>query len=281
MNKLPISVIILTYNEENNITDCLNSIYDWADEIFVVDSGSTDRTMEIIKRYTDKLYQHPFENFARQRNWAQGSLPIKNEWVLHLDADERISPELLSELKRIFSSSFIDADGFMMPRRVMFRGRWIKHGDQYPVFHMRVFRKDKGRSEERLYDQHYMLSGKVLIAGGDIINIVNPDLAAFRANHRKWAKLEAREVLLNKIRISNMKYRGNPIEMKNWLRCKVYYRAPLFIRSFLYFFYRYIVRLGFLDGKEGAIYHFWQGFWFRFLVDMEIQKLRRAKSDAE
>jgi len=272
MHKLPISVIVLTYNEEKNIEECLKSVYDWTDEIFIVDSYSTDRTLEIARGYTDKIYQHPFKNFAQQRNWSQGNLPIRNDWLLHLDADERASPELASELKEIFSSP-IDIDGFMAARKTIFQGKWIRHGGHYPVYHLRIFKKDKGRSEERLYDQNYIVNGMVLKLKADIVNIINPDIRLWKARHKQWAYLEAQEVLFNKNRIMNIKFTGNPIERRNWLRYKIYYKLPLFIRPFIYFFYRYIIKLGFLDGKEGLIFHFLHGFWYRLLVDKKIYEL--------
>jgi glycosyltransferase involved in cell wall biosynthesis len=271
--KLPISVIILTYNEEKNIEDCLKSVYDWADEIFVVDSYSTDRTLEMVKKYTDKIYQHPFLDYGKQRNWAQENLPIKNEWVFHLDADERITPELTSKLKEILTQLHIDVDGFLVSRKTVFMGRWIKHGGHCPVYHLRIFKKNKGRCEERLYDQHYIVEGRVLKIKGDIINIVNSDLNLWKARHKIWASLEAQELLFNKNRIINIRFiKGNPIEKRNWFRYKIYYKMPLFIRPLAYFFYRYILRLGFLDGWQGFIFHFWQGFWYRWQVDCEIWK---------
>lgn len=274
MKILPISAIIITLNEEKNIGDCLKSISAWVDEIFVVDSGSTDRTIEIAGRYTQKISYHPFENFARQRNWAQDNLPIKNEWVMHLDADEMISPELALSLQDIFSAK-TDSDGIMAPRRTIFNGRWIRFGGQYPVYHIRFFKKSKGRSEERNYDQNYIVSGTVIKAKGDIINIINPELAEWKSRHRRWAALEAKEISHRRSKKMNISLTGNPIGRRNWLRYNIYYRAPLFIRSFLYFFYRYILRLGFLDGAQGSVFHFWQGFWYRLLVDKEVSKLNK------
>lgn len=276
MCKLSISVIILTYNEEKNIEECLKSVYDWAEEIFIVDSYSTDRTLEIARGYTDKIYQHPFKNFAQQRNWSQDNLPLKNDWLFHLDADERVSTELASELKEIFSSP-IDIDGFMATRKTIFQGKWIRHGGHYPVYHLRIFKKDKGRSEERLYDQNYIVNGKVLKLKADIVNIINPDIRLWKMKHKQWAYLEAQEVLFNKNRIMNIRLIGNPIERRNWFRYKIYYKLPLFIRPFIYFFYRYILRMGFLDGKQGLIFHFWQGFWYRLLVDLKIYELSANK----
>jgi len=271
--KLGISVIILTLNEEKNIKDCLDSVAGWVDEIFIVDSGSTDKTIEIALRYTDKIYTQDFENFYKQRNWAQGNLPIKNEWVMHLDADERVSGDLKKELFDIFLEG-PDADGFMIKRKSIFRGRWIRHGGHYPSYHLRLFKKDKGRSEERLYDQHYMVDGRTKMLKADIVNIINDDVKALASGYK--ALLEAKEVLSNNDRVMKIKFAGDPIEHINWLRYKIYYKAPLFIRPILYFLYRYILRLGFLDGAEGAVFHFYQGFWFRFLVDMKISELKRS-----
>jgi len=274
--KLPISLIILTYNEERNIKDCLDSVVGWADEIFIVDSGSSDKTLAITRGYTDKIYEHPFENYASQRNWAQSSLPIRNEWVLHLDADERVSLELFSELCETFRS-VPKVDGFMMPRKTIFRGQWIKHGGHYPSYHLRLFKKNKGKCEERLYDQHYIVNGRTAILKGDIVNTVTADIKTLIAKYK--VGLEAREILYNDKRVLNIKLNGTPIEKINWLRYKIYYRTPLFIRPVLYFFYRYLLRLGFLDGKEGLLFHFYQGFWFRFLIDMKIFGLKCLKND--
>jgi glycosyltransferase involved in cell wall biosynthesis len=274
--KLSISVIILTYNEEDNIRDCLQSVYDWADEMFIIDSGSTDKTLEIAKKYTDKIYEHPFENYAKQRNWAQDSLPIKNEWVFHLDADERVSSESVSELRKIFSL-YLDADGFIFPRKTIFKGRFIRHGGHYPVYHLRLFRKNKGRCEQRLYDQHFIVAGKTLKINGDIINIITPDLNLWKERHKIWANSEAEEFFLNKNKKNNIKLTANLIQRRKWLRYKIYYKLPLFLRPFIYFLYRYIIRLGFLDGKQGLIFHFWQGLWYRLRVDINIYKLMKRK----
>jgi glycosyltransferase involved in cell wall biosynthesis len=285
--KLPISVIILTYNEEKNIEDCLKSVYGWVDEIFIVDSYSTDRTLEIARKYTDKIYQHPFENYATQRNWAQDNLPIKNEWVFHLDADERATPEIIEELEKVFSGSLDGIDGFMVSRRTVFMGKWIKHGGHYPAYHLRIFRKHFGRCEDRLYDQHFYVKGKIKILKGDIIDTITSDLNVWVSRHTRWATQEALEVLdknrgcgvWDNDNVIKGNLKGNPVEQKKWLREK-YYRLPLFIRPFLYFLYRYFFRLGFLDGKEGLIFHFLQGFWYRFLVDAKIYEIeKRAKEE--
>lgn len=276
--KMPISVIVLTYNEENNIEDCLKSVDGCVKEIFIVDSFSTDKTLAIARKYTDLIYQHRFQNYSAQRNWAQDNLAITSEWIFHLDADERATPELLDNLSRLFSQLRIDADAFLVSRRTIFRNRWIRHGGHYPVYHLRVYRKNAGRCEERLYDQHFTTNGRILQLKGDIINIINPDLGQWLAIHKKWAYLEAKDYLIYKEhKNKNQDSLAAPIKKRKMRRYKFYYKMPLFIRPFLYFLYRYIIRLGFLDGKEGLIFHFMHGFWYRFVVDINIFNLRREK----
>lgn len=282
--KLPISVIILTYNEEKNIEHCLKSVYEWVDEIFIVDSFSNDETLNIAKRYTDKIYQHPFENWSSQRNWAQENLPVKNDWVFHLDADERATPELFKELEKFFSSPDDSIDGFMISRRTIFMGRWIKHGGHYPAYHTRIFRKGSGRCEDRLYDQQFYVKGKVKILNADIIDTITTDIDTWISRHIKWSTQEALEIMkrLNCSDFSGKEYvikgniKGNPVEQRRWWK-EMYYRFPPFIRPLIYFIYRYIFRLGFLDGKEGLVFHFIQGFWYRFLVDVKIYEMRKKE----
>lgn len=276
--KMPITVIVLTYNEEKNIEDCLRSVYGHVEDVFIVDSFSTDKTLAIAKKYTDLIYQHRFENYSLQRNWAQDNLPVKNGWIFHLDADERASPELIASLSRVFSGSKLDADAFLIPRKTIFRNRWIRFGGHYPVYHLRIYKKNTGRCEDRLYDQHFITDGKILRIEGDIINIISPNLKQWKAAHKKWACLEAKELLLYKGKKNeNKDFLAGPIEKRKAQRYKVYYKMPLFIRPFIYFFYRYILKMGFLDAKEGLVFHFFHGFWYRLIVDIEIFNLRRKK----
>lgn len=279
--KLPITAIVLTYNEEKNITECLESIKDLCDEILIVDSGSTDKTIEIAKQYSDKIFSHPFENYSQQRNWALNNLSIKNEWILNLDADHRVMPELKEELRFLFNQGISsDINGFLISRRTMFMGRWIKHGGHYPTYHANMFRRGFGKCEEKLYDQHYLVTGKQVKLKGDIIDIITDSLFNFTARHNKWSTLEA-EYQLNKeknINVVSAKLSGNAIQKRRALK-SFYEKFPLFIRPFLYFLQRYFLRLGFLDGKEGLIFHFLQGFWFRFLIDAKIwEQLKQEKS---
>ncbi len=270
-----VSVLILTLNEESNLPDCLRSLDGLDSEIFVVDSGSSDNTVEIARHAGASVLGHLFENYSVQRNWAQHNAPIRSEWVLHLDADERLTPELVNEINRVLRSSPA-ADGFLLRKRTLFLGRWIKHGGHYPSYHLRLFRHSKGTCEDRLYDQHFLVEGALERLQNDYIDVVAANLATWVQRHVRWADLEARQMMARHPGAKTVTPAafGNPIQKKRWLRDRLYGRAPLFVRPFLYFFYRYFLRLGFLDGKEGLLFHFLQGCWFRLLIDGRIHELR-------
>ena len=279
----PLAVVILTYNEEANLPPCLASLRTLNCSIYVVDSGSTDRTIEIARAAGAEVIEHPFEHYAAQRNWALAHLPIESQWVLHLDADERLTPELVAEINDLLREPPVDTDGFLLRKRTIFMGRWIKHGGHYPAYHLRLFRTERGRCEDRLYDQHFIVDGRVKSLQHDYIDVLTADLNVWTLRHLRWAELEAQELL--KHDVSRYRVRANPfgnsIERRRWLREGPYARAPLFLRAFLYWLQRYVLCLGFLDGKEGLIFHFLQGCWYRFLVDVKLDELRRqAERDA-
>ena len=288
--KLPISVIILTYNEELNIGNCLKSVADWANEIIIVDSFSADKTLEIAKKHTNKIAQRTFVNQAEQFNWALDNLEIKNEWILRLDADEYLTEELKSEISEIFNIRTsdvlnvpkLDINGFYIKRQVYFMGRWIRHGGYYPAWFLRLFRKGKARSEESKMDEHLvLLEGKAERLKNDFIDDNKKNLSWFIQKHNNYASREADGILrtsdvLN-IGTSNVQKLSGQVAKKRWLKDNFYYRLPLFCRAYLYFCYRYFIRLGFLDGKEGLIFHFLQGFWYRFLVDAKIYESKKYK----
>lgn len=290
-NKVPVSLIILTYNEEANIEYCLQSVADWIGEIIIVDSFSTDRTLDICRKYTDKIYQHPFENQAKQFNWALDNVPITYDWVMRLDSDEMVTPELAKEIcdlfgigdkdSRIKRQLTSDITGMYMKRRVYFMGRWMKHGDYYPMWFLRIFRKGKGRYEE-ITEEHIVLSeGRAMNLKHDFIDYNRKGLSFWVDKHNHWSvgeMLDTMAVMGDAILPPGTvkpSLFGSQEQRTRWLKKNVYARAPLLVRAFLYFFYRYFLRLGFLDGKEGLIFHFLQGCWYRFLVDAKIYEARK------
>jgi glycosyltransferase involved in cell wall biosynthesis len=242
-----------------------------------VDSGSTDRTVEIAKAAGATIIEHPFETYAAQRNWAQQNLSYLGEWLLHLDADERLTPELVREINGTINKPPVGIDGFLLRKRTVFMHRWIKHGGHYPSYHLRLFRREQGSCEDRLYDQHFIVAGPVGRLQHDYIDVISSDIGTWTLRHTRWAELEAREIFGGQFHGKRVRptFFGTPIERRRWLREGLYVRSPLFVRPFLYWFYRYVFRLGFLDGKEGFIFHFLQAFWFRLLVDIKLDELRR------
>lgn len=288
MPKLPVSVIILTHNEEKNIEACLKSLEGWVENILIVDSYSDDRTLEIASRYTDKIFQHTFENQARQLNWTLKNVPINTEWVMRMDADERVMPALRDELLDKLHKLDSDISGLYVKRRVYFMGRWIKHGGYYPTWLLRIWRKDKAYSEERWMDEHMkVVEGKVSFLESDIIDENRKDLHWWIGKHNSYASREAIDILNLKDGFLYYdtippKLFGTQEQRKRWIKEKIYANMPLFVRPFLYFIYRYIIKLGLLDGREGLIWHFLQGFWYRFLVDAKIYEIqKRANSEGK
>lgn len=272
-----LSVVILTFNEERNLPDCLASVTGLDCEVFVVDSGSTDRTLEIARNAGARVFEHPFEGYSQQRNWALGNLPLSCEWVLNLDADERLTAGLAREIRETLEHPPEKIDGFRLRRRTVFMGRWIRHGGHYPNYQLRLFRRAKGSCEDRKYDQHFIVQGRVESLKNDYIDVVASALSTWSIRHVRWAEAEADEMARRRS-VNGAWVRASltegPISRKRWLRNKVYERAPLFVRPVAYWAYRYFIRLGILDGLEGLVFHFLQGFWYRFLVDSVLYERR-------
>ena len=279
--RVPVSAIVLTYNEELNLPACLESLEGWVERVFVVDSGSTDRTVAIARQAGATVVEHPFEHYGAQRNWAIDHLPVESPWTLHIDADERITPELRASITAALAQDDPGVSGYLVSRRTIFMGQWIRHGGHYPAWHLRLMRTRGGRCEDRLYDQHFYVLGAVRKLQGDLIDTMTPDLATFTARHLRWAALEAAEHDTPADAGGRIRGRldgGNAIEQRRWWR-DGYARLPLFVRPVAYFLYRYVVRLGVLDGRAGLVFHMLQGFWFRFLVDALILERRLRRKD--
>jgi glycosyltransferase involved in cell wall biosynthesis len=275
MQKAPISAIILTFNEEANLERCLESVASWVQEVIVVDSGSTDGTVSIARRYGAKVVTHPFENQAQQFNWALDNVKVGGEWILRLDADERILPALRDEIIKKLPRVPADVSGLYLKRRMYFMGRWIRHGGYYPLYLLRLFRKGAGQSQPRAMDEHIvLLEGRAGKLENDFIDDNRKGLSAWIAKHNSYASREAAAILREKTGASE-DARDDDEELRaRAARRAAYQWLPLFIRPFLYFIYRYFFRLGFLDGAQGLIFHTLQGFWYRFLVDARMLEAR-------
>ena len=267
---LPISVVILTFNAAETIGATLVSVIAFSDDVHVVDSGSTDATLEIARGLGAKIVSHPFENYGAQRNWAIDTLPLKYEWQLHLDADERVSDALAFELSSLFSGQEPPPaiSGYYIPRLVHFHQQPIKHGGMWPIYHLRLFRRGYGHCESRKYDQHFYTDGHSAQLKGPMIDDIRLTLTEWSARHNRWADAEVDEILAPSEGVIPPG-KATPVAKKRAQRFH-YYQAPLFWRAFGLFFYRYVFKLGFLDGRWGLVFFVLQTFWFRFLVDAKL-----------
>ena len=275
------SVVVLTFNEERNLAACLDSVAGWAAEIFVVDSGSTDRTVAIAREFGAEVVTHPFETHARQWRWALETLPLNADWILGLDADQRVTPELRDEIDTLLASGPTVAGAFVR-RRQIFRGTWIKHGGYYPKYLLKLFRREHVSVDETdLVDHHFIVNGPVVKLRSDIVedNLNEAEIATWIAKHNRYAVLQAKQELLHRVEpVPFLAAFGSPDLRVRWLK-QVWGRLPLFVRPCLYVFYRYVLRLGFLDGKQGFVFHVLQAFWYRLLVDINLGELRAGRAD--
>jgi glycosyltransferase involved in cell wall biosynthesis len=275
-----LTVITLTYNEEANIAQALDSVIGWADEIHIVDSLSTDRTLDIARRYGCHIAQNRFENYAKQRNYALEHLPIRSEWVFFLDADEWLPDVLKQEISALIASCPRE-NGFYVKWRLIWMGRWIRRG-YYPSWILRLFRHGKGRCEDRAVNEHLIVDGATGRLLNDFIHEDRKGVTDWIAKHNRYATAESQELFNTRsapdYREIDARLFGTQAQRKRWLRYEIWNRLPPLIRPFFYFFYRYILAGGFLDGREAFAYHFLQGLWFPMLVDIKYLELKRSRA---
>ena len=276
-----IAVVILTFNEEIHIERCIRSALRVTDKIVVVDSYSTDDTCVIAQRMGAVVYQHAFENHARQFNWALENCDIQAQWIWRLDADEYIEPSLASKALQAIAHIAEDVNGIYVNRKIVFMGQPLLHGGWYPAPQIKIIRKGFGGSEDKWMDEHLVVfSGKTISIDGDQTDENLNDLTWWSHKHVNYASREAINTLLMEYNLQQggeevkPQFWGTNAERKRWLKVK-YAKTPLFVRPFINFFIRYILKVGFLDGKSGFIWHFMQGYWYRMLVDCKIYELKK------
>lgn len=278
MDSPDLTTIILTFNESVHISRCINNIKPISKRIIIVDCFSTDGTQDIARTLGAEVVQHEWPgNQAAQFNWALDNLEIDTEWILRLDADEYLLPELIKELKIKLPNVRTSATGIVFKRRHIFLNRWMK-GGIYPVKLLRAFRRGYGRYEQRMMDEHIVLrDGETIEFENDFCDHNLNNLSWFCKKHVDYAVREAAELLDLEYRLFPKKDDGQLAAQAADKRKKKhkYARQPLFWRSFAYFLYRYFLKGAWRDGKEGFIFTFLQGWWYRTLVDAKVYEIKR------
>lgn len=280
--KKSIASIVLTKNEEKHIVRCLESIRDVCDDIVVVDCFSDDRTVELAEGLGARVVQHPWKNYATQLNYGIHQCGITADWIWRIDADEYIEGGLGQAVKDFIQTAPDDVNGIYVRKRIDFMGRPLLHGGWYPSYHLKVFRRGHGDCENRWMDEHIRLfDGRAMtIEQGNQVDANLNDLTWWTEKHNGYATREMADMLMMEYGLDATaeevvpKFFGTEEQRKRWLKIK-YIKTPLFVRPFINFTLRYIIKGGFLDGREGFLWHILQGFWYRMLVDAKIFELKK------
>ena len=278
-----IAVVILACNESIHLPRALSHIRGFAREIFIIDSGSTEGTIEIARAAGAQVLQHPFQNYARQFQWALDNAPITSDWVMRLDADEIIEPDLAAEIVARLPKLPADVTGVILNRKTIFLNTFIRHGGRYPLMLLRIWRRGKARIEDRWMDEHmYLTDGSTVTFSGGFADHNLNDLTFFTEKHNQYASREALDVLNQRLHLFEVQLAlteentSRQAKIKRFLKESVFNRTPYEFGALGYFFIRYVLQLGFLDGRAGFAYHVLQGFWYRFLVGAKLRELEAA-----
>jgi glycosyltransferase involved in cell wall biosynthesis len=265
-----LGVIVLTFNSASVIERTLRAALEVSRSVFIVDSGSSDDTVAIATRLGCEVVNRPFKHYADQRNWAIDEFGARSQWQLHLDADEVLDDVAIAEIRRVLAAPG-EASGFIFRRRTYFMGQALRFGGN-DNFHLRLFKTGTARCEDRLYDQHFVSDRPGVRLRGVLHDMNVGSLTEWTARHNRWSDMEAAELLRPhgdnagqiQARLSN-----DPRERRRLYKGQ-YYKAPPVLRVFLLFIYRYVLQGGFLDGRAGFFYAFFQVLWFRMLVDAKL-----------
>lgn len=282
--RVPLTVLVTTRNEEANLERSLASVHGFADQIFVLDSESDDHTVEIARRYAEVhtlAYDHG-RIIPWIFQWGLDNLPLRNDWVLILEADQAVPPALREEIAALLARPEVPEDGFYVRRRQIFRGRPLRFGGYGSKLLLKLFRRSRAELDPVEQDTRVYVRGLVgrLRAPLEEWNRKEDSILFYLQKHLRYADAFAREELERRRRHLAWKVKprlfGTPDERVLWLKDR-YYGMPLFLRPALYFLYRYFFLLGILDGATGFIFHFLQAFWFRLVIDLRLQELMREE----
>ncbi|MBB3771005.1 glycosyltransferase involved in cell wall biosynthesis [Angulomicrobium tetraedrale] len=273
-----ITAIILTFNEAKHIARCIDSLRPVAARICVIDSHSTDDTAEIARAHGAEVFLNPWRNYATQFQWGLDNAGITTGWTMRIDADEYLEPALQQAIGDFLARpGAVNAVYFR--RKVVFLDRPITHGFFYPALMLRLWRSGAGRIEQRWMDEHILVENPVTATlPGDLVDHNLNDLAWWTGKHIGYARREAYDIIASRAAGESREKAGDlsgSARRKRFLKERIYNRLPSALRSSLYFFYRYGIGRGFLDGKEGFFFHFLQAYWYRTYVDASLLELER------
>jgi glycosyltransferase involved in cell wall biosynthesis len=269
-----VTVVILTHNEESNVSAAIASVQEWTRQVYVLDSGSTDSTVQIVESLGARVFVHKFTNYSAQRLFAVEQLPIETAWILFLDADEWIPEDLRYEMSEVIASDPPES-GYYVRFRLIWSGRELRHGI-YSTWILRLFRRGHARCDDRGVNERMEIDGPVGYLKHRFVHEDRKGLTEWIAKHNRYSTAEA-TILLNAAPTEPGRLLGSPSERKRWLRTKLWPHVPPVFRVFLYFIYRYVFSLGFLDGFSGFTYHFLQGLWYPLLIDLKYLELRNTR----
>lgn len=279
---IPVTLLVTTRNEAANIERCLRSAHLFIDQIFVIDSESEDETVSIARAYAEVVnlpYDHS-KIIPWIYQWGLDNLPIRNDWVMILEADQMLTQGLKTELEQLFSRPSIQESGFYVRREQVFRGKALRFGGYGSKYMLKLFRRAAGELDPEETDTRVYVKGEVGRLQSPIIeeNRKEDAILFYLQKHLRYADVFAREELQRREEGFKWKQQprlfGTPDQRVLWLK-QLFFGLPLYIRPFIYFFYRYVILLGFLDGKQGAIFHFMQAFWFRLVWDIRLEELKK------
>jgi glycosyltransferase involved in cell wall biosynthesis len=278
--RLPLTVLVPTRDEAANLERTLASVRELADQIFVLDSESSDGTLEIARRLADHVESLAYEHgriIPWIFQWGLDHLPVANDWILILEADQAVTPALAEEIRAVVGRGEAREAGFYIRRIQLFRGRRIRFGGYGSKRLLKLFRRGRGRLDPEEQDTRVYVDGPVGSLRHPIEewNRKEDEILFYLGKHLRYAEAFAREELKRREGLSfqgRARLFGTPDERILWQK-RLWYRLPLRVRPFLYFGYRYFLRLGILDGWNGFVFHFLQAFWFRLVTDLRLEEL--------
>lgn len=278
---LSITAIILSYNEELHIRRCIERLRPLCERIVVIDSYSTDNTVEIARELGAEVFQNPFRSHADQFDWGMTQAAVTSDWTLRVDCDEYLEPEAQAEIRAVLTSLPDRVTGIDLRLKVYFRGKWIRWGGYYQTNLMRLWRTGKAEIERRWMDERMLLleGDRIWLRQGNLVDENLNDIGWWVTKHNGYATKHMIHFLNIEHRLFSADERlGESKRLsdrwKQYSKNNLYAKCPLYLRAFLYFVLRYFVKLGFIDGRRGFLWHFMQAFWYQTLIDAKIDEGR-------